>query len=50
MFEFGASRPWQDALEAVTGERHMDATAVLDYFSPLQAWLEERNAGKACGW
>ena len=50
MFELGASRPWQDALEVVTGERQMDATAVLDYFSPLQAWLEERNAGRACGW
>jgi len=28
----------------------MDATAILDYFAPLQAWLDEQNAGRQCGW
>jgi len=37
--EMGASRPWPDALEALTGEREMDATAILDYFAPLTEWL-----------
>ncbi len=50
MLEMGASRPWPDALEAITGERQMDATAILDYFAPLAAWLEEQNRGRTCGW
>ena len=50
MLEMGASRPWPDALEVVTGQRDMDATAILDYFAPLQAWLDEQNADRSCGW
>ena len=46
----GASRPWPEALEAMTGSRDMDASAILDYFAPLQAWLEEQNKGQAVGW
>jgi len=46
----GASRPWPDALEALTGSRTMDATAILDYFAPLSAWLDQQNQGMACGW
>ena len=50
MLAMGASRPWPDALEVVTGQREMDATAILDYFAPVQAWLDEQNAGRSCGW
>jgi peptidyl-dipeptidase A len=50
MLQLGASKPWQDALESLTGERQMDATAILDYFAPLQRWLEEQNKGQSCGW
>jgi len=50
MLEMGSSRPWPDALEALTGQRKMDATAILDYFAPLQAWLDEQNEGRTCGW
>ena len=50
MLEMGRSRPWPEALEALTGSPEMDATAVLDYFAPLQTWLEEQNAGRQCGW
>ena len=50
MLEMGASRPWPDALEVVTGQREMDATAMLDYFAPLQAWLDEQNEDRWCGW
>jgi peptidyl-dipeptidase A len=46
----GLSRPWPDALEALTGSRQMDGSAILDYFAPLQAWLEEQNKGQAVGW
>ena len=50
MLEMGASRPWPDALEAITGTRDMDATAILDYFAPLTSWLDDRNSGRTCGW
>lgn len=50
MLEMGASRPWQDALETLTGERDMDARAILDYFAPLQKWLDEQNKGTPVGW
>jgi peptidyl-dipeptidase A len=46
----GASRPWPDALEALTGQRQMDATAIADYFAPLKAWLDEQNRGRTSGW
>ena len=50
MMAMGASRPWPDALEALTGERRMDATALLDYFAPLKKWLDEQNMGHHVGW
>ncbi len=50
MLAMGVSRPWPDALEALTGSRQMDATAILDYFAPLKAWLDEQNQGQTCGW
>ncbi|WOE76614.1 M2 family metallopeptidase [Parasphingorhabdus sp. SCSIO 66989] len=50
MLEMGASKPWPDALEAFTGTREMDGTAMVEYFAPLQDWLKEQNADKQCGW
>jgi peptidyl-dipeptidase A len=50
MLRMGASRPWPDALEALTGQRQMDATALLDYFQPLRVWLERQNRGAPMGW
>ena len=50
MLAMGASRPWQDALEAFSGERAMDASAVLEYFAPLKKWLDEQNTSRTCGW
>ena len=50
MLGLGASQPWQDALERLSGTRHMDATAIIDYFQPLMAWLEDQNRGRLCGW
>ena len=43
MLAMGQSRPWPEALKALTGEDKMDATALLDYFAPLQKWLDEQN-------
>ncbi|MDQ3246680.1 MAG: M2 family metallopeptidase [Pseudomonadota bacterium] len=50
MLEVGASKPWPDALQAFTGTREMSARPMLEYFAPLQAWLQEQNRGKQCGW
>jgi peptidyl-dipeptidase A len=50
MLELGASKPWPDALEAFTGARRMDGSAILTYYAPLMTYLEEQNAGRTCGW
>ncbi|WP_437663683.1 M2 family metallopeptidase [Sorangium sp. So ce1182] len=50
MMAMGRSRPWPEALEAVTGSRQMDAAAMLDYFAPLKDWLDRQNRGRTCGW
>jgi peptidyl-dipeptidase A len=43
MLAMGLSRPWPEALKALTGEEKMDATAIIDYFAPLKTWLDEQN-------
>jgi peptidyl-dipeptidase A len=50
MLRLGASRPWPDALEQLTGTRQIDAAALLEYFAPLKAWLDRQNAGVQVGW
>jgi peptidyl-dipeptidase A len=50
MLAMGISRPWPEALEALTGEKQMDATAIIDYFAPLKKWLDEQNKGQKVGW
>jgi peptidyl-dipeptidase A len=50
MLEMGASRPWPEALEAMTGEKDIDATALLDYFAPLKQWLDAQNEHHQVGW
>jgi len=50
MLAMGLSRPWPDALSTITGHREMDATAMRDYFAPLQKWLDEQNRGKPVSW
>ncbi|MBZ5665662.1 MAG: M2 family metallopeptidase [Acidobacteriia bacterium] len=50
MLAIGQSKPWPEALEALTGERQTDAGALLEYFAPLKQWLDEQNKGKKVGW
>lgn len=50
MMEMGASKPWPDALEAFTGTRDMDGSAILEYFAPLMTYLKEQNKDRTCGW
>jgi peptidyl-dipeptidase A len=50
MLTMGVSWPWQEALAALTDSNEMDASAILDYFAPLQAWLQEQTKGQPIGW
>lgn len=50
MLELGASQPWQNAFEKLTGTRRMDASAIIEYFQPLTNRLIEQNRGRQCGW
>jgi len=50
MLEMGASKPWQEALQSLTGKPEMDASAIQAYFAPLKAYLDEQNKGRQCGW
>jgi peptidyl-dipeptidase A len=46
----GGSQPWPQTLKELTGSEEMDASAIIDYFAPLNSWLQRQNAGKDCGW
>jgi peptidyl-dipeptidase A len=50
MLAAGASKPWKDVLEEAIGTREMDASAIIEYFTPLKKWLDEQNKGQVCGW
>jgi peptidyl-dipeptidase A len=50
MLSLGASQPWPATLEKLTGKKDMDASAIIEYFQPLIAWLKEQNASQKCGW
>lgn len=50
MLSMGMSRPWPEALETLTGSKEMDASAIIDYFAPLKAWLDQQLQGKPVGW
>jgi peptidyl-dipeptidase A len=50
MLSMGQSRPWPEALKALTGEDRLDASAMIEYFAPLKKWLDEQNQGHPVGW
>jgi peptidyl-dipeptidase A len=50
MLSRGASQPWQDSFEQLTGTRQIDGSAIIEYFQPLMTWLEEQNKDQQCGW
>ncbi len=52
MLKLGSSKPWPDAMEAISGQRLMTADAINAYFAPLKTWLEETNQknGEKIGW
>ncbi len=50
MMELGQSQEWPKTLAVFTGETRTDASAVADYFKPLNTWLITQNKGEKCGW
>jgi peptidyl-dipeptidase A len=50
MLSMGTSKPWPEELEVLTGTKQMDASAIIDYFAPLDKWLDEQLKGTPTGW
>lgn len=50
MLKMGQSKPWPQAMHAITGQFKMDVSAILEYFAPLITWLKEENKGQRSGW
>lgn len=50
--KMGSSRPWPEVMKVITGQEKMDASAIREYFKPLEDWLETQNAklGEVPGW
>jgi peptidyl-dipeptidase A len=47
--EKGETEDWRKLLREATGE-DLSTRAMVEYFKPLQAWLEEQNRGRPIGW
>ena len=52
MLQMGASRPWMEAMEKMTGQKKMSTKALREYFEPLEMWLKKENkkSGAQVGW
>ena len=52
MLQAGSSRPWPDILNEMTGSKKLNASALVEYFSPLEGWLDDQisNLGIPVGW
>ncbi len=50
--KMGSSRPWPEAMQVITGQDKMDASAIREYFKPLEDWLKIQNEkmGETPGW
>src|SRR5262249_4740044 len=45
IWRLGATRPWRQVIEEARGEP-LSTRAMLDYFKPLDGWLDEQLKGK----
>jgi len=52
LLSMGSSKPWPEAMEKITGQQRMDASALREYFKPLEDWLKAKNKemGETPGW
>jgi len=49
ILEKGGTEDWRKVLKEATGE-DLSTRAMVEYFQPLMAWLEEQNKGRKIGW
>ena len=50
LLQLGFSKPWPEALEAMTGRKDMSAESFIKYFLPLFDFLVEENKEECIGW
>jgi len=53
MMKLSSTKPWKQVLATVTGDENgMKAEPMLEYYKPLQKWLEIKNVIKdvTVGW
>lgn len=52
IMERGSSVPWQETLREAIGDDKLDASALREYFRPLEDWLRTENlrTGDIVGW
>ncbi|KAJ8384193.1 hypothetical protein AAFF_G00207410 [Aldrovandia affinis] len=43
VMKLGFSKPWPEAMAMITGQPHMSALPLMEYFKPLSDWLREEN-------
>ncbi|XP_006833625.1 PREDICTED: angiotensin-converting enzyme-like isoform X3 [Chrysochloris asiatica] len=50
--KLGFSKPWPEAMQLITGQPNMSASAMMNYFKPLLDWLVTENGrhGEKLGW
>jgi peptidyl-dipeptidase A len=49
IMEKGGTEDWRKVLKDATGE-DLSTRAMVEYFKPLQSWLEKENKGRQIGW
>jgi peptidyl-dipeptidase A len=49
IMEKGQTEDWRKILKDATGEE-LSTRAMVDYYQPLLAWLQEQNQGRPIGW
>ena len=52
MLKLGKTKPWQYALEQMTGSKEISVAPMKEYFQPLQDWLVNERCSKKynIGW
>jgi peptidyl-dipeptidase A len=48
LYNMGNSKPWAETLAAWADEKQLDGSALVEYFAPLQTYLNEQNKGLSC--
>lgn len=50
MLAMGASKPWPEAMFALSGQQEADASALVEYFAPVREFIQQEIKGETCGW